>query len=375
METVELTEAELEAAASACMTIRRVHQIREFVGAGRSAELSDSDVTHLTALLGVSAELVDAYTQIAFEAELIDSDEEQIWALEDPHDDLDLWFSLFEGLAGMPDEEVADDLDEPVDMRLLAAGLLLALRNVGSTPKASLLDTLTAEIEADGDLAELEKPVLAELVDTVLNELALLGAVSVQEGVVSITALGAWGLQELAADSVGELLSATVAELLGAAAEMPTERADAEIDLWLQEYGLEAFVPELGGVTVGRGLAIRALLRRDDGLAAVKALDPASVWGPYVLVSLVEAGEVTLAPESADVLVALLAAVADTWGDGAVAGWGRRLVGADLERHVQLAWRVPGAATSVALTALATAADKKLAKLARASLFKWRSAV
>lgn len=210
-------------------------------------------------------------------------------------------------------------------------------------------------------------------------------------GVVGLTPLGKWAVQRLAsrvtsAPIVGALRESTATELLAAASDISEAEAVGEIDTWVAHQGEDAarhLVEALRTADeTGRGLGFRALLRIGPEAAdAVSLLADDTELAPYATVWRID----TLggSPDDMDCggdaerFVRLLGAVIELWGPAAALGaWAEPAAGANgLQSIVDQAWRVKLPETEQILAAIGSGhPDKTIAKAARKSLFKYRSA-
>lgn len=210
-------------------------------------------------------------------------------------------------------------------------------------------------------------------------------------GTIDLTPLGHWTTQRLMSSvspnlMAGAFLDLTAAELLVAASDIPGTEADMEIEAWIFHRG-ETALTELvdalpGADETGRGLAFQALLRY--GPAADEAIsrladDPelwpyATAWGIDVLTGDPADMDCAGDPER---FVRLLGAVVDLYGPRpAAAAWAGPAAGAvGLLPMLDSVWRVKLPQTESVLAALgAEHPDKVVAKAARKSLFKYRTA-
>lgn len=200
-------------------------------------------------------------------------------------------------------------------------------------------------------------------------------------GLLRLTALGAWCVHRLVSPAtdapvLGALAACSGQELLLKAGDLPEPVAAAEIDHWLSLHGPDALVAALrsAGAT-GRALAFRALLRAGPAAAdAVAALDEEPALAAYADVWRVDTLQRTPLPATdAKRLVRVLGAVLDVWGPQSLPHWTALLSEAPLPL-VEQAWRLRLRETEAVLAALGGVGDKSLAKAARKSLFKLRSA-
>ncbi len=210
-------------------------------------------------------------------------------------------------------------------------------------------------------------------------------------GTVRLTPLGLWAVQRLAsritiAPVVGALRSSSAPELLRAAADLPEDIADAEIDAWIEHHGHHSAGELCAAIRdvdeTGRGLAFRALLH--IGIEAADAVatlgdDPefasfVTVWRVDTLAASAEEMDRSGDPEG---WVRLLHTVVELWGpQAAVAAWAVPAAGAPgIEAMLNIAWRVKGQRTDDVLAAIGGHhPDKHIAKAARKAMFKHRSA-
>jgi hypothetical protein len=209
-------------------------------------------------------------------------------------------------------------------------------------------------------------------------------------GVVALTDLGAWWVHERAvaagmdAPVVGALAELDAAELLSRVADLGSDTAAGELDVWLQRRGSDG-PGELCDVLAQVGetervLAFKALLRFGPAASpAVEALAVDPNLAPWVTVWRVDTlqampDEMSRAGDPAG-YVALVHAAMEMWGPvAAVSAWALPAAG-DLGVEAMLAavWRVPGPRTDVVLAAIGQHPDKHVAKLARTALHKHRS--
>ncbi len=210
-------------------------------------------------------------------------------------------------------------------------------------------------------------------------------------GRAKLTPLGTWAVQRFAsritsAPVVGALRDATAAELLTAAADLPTEEATVEIDTWATDRGaaaaadLVAALPSAGETE--RGLGFRALLRIGPGAAdAVDTIADHPELAPYVTVCRAD----TLSATEAEVdcgddperYVLLLHAVIELWGPAAAtATWAANAAqSVGSPAMLDRVWRVKRPETEEVLAAIGgNHPDKTVSKAARKALFKFRTA-
>lgn len=219
-----------------------------------------------------------------------------------------------------------------------------------------------------------------------LGQLALLGVLRVDDDTVELTPLGQWGMQRIAsaitdAPVLGELAHLDAAGLLAAAADLPAERAAAEIDDWLDTRGPasagELAAAATGADDTGLALAYRALLRRGpDADSAVAAWENDARTRPYALLWRHEAhGEDLAAAADPEDFVSLLHAAIVVDGEPAATPLARPAAGPHgLRAMLDTAWRVRRDETETVLSALgAHLPDKADAKAARKALFRHRS--
>jgi hypothetical protein len=217
------------------------------------------------------------------------------------------------------------------------------------------------------------------------------GGVERSGGTVQLAPLGLWALQRMAskltdAPIVGALRQLSAAELLRAAADLADDVARGEIAAWADHHGeraadeLCAALPEAD--ETGRGLAFRALLRMGTPAAgAVETLAAHADLANFVTVFRVDT--LVASPDEMDRSgepegwVRLLHTVIELWGpDSAAAVWAVPAAGdPGIDVMLNTAWRVPGPATGDVLAAIGGHhPDKRIAKVARKALFKYRSA-
>jgi len=208
-------------------------------------------------------------------------------------------------------------------------------------------------------------------------------------GTVSLTPLGTWVVQRIAARAmpapvVGALADLAADELLRRVVDLAEDVARLEVRHWVERRGkggAEALVTALPSASeTARGVAFSVLL--DLGPAAVQAVEPLRAHpelAPFRTVLRVDAlaatgGEMVAAdPEQ---WVRLLGTVLELRGPHAVVVWAGTAAGeAGLLPVLDAAWRVRLSQTGPVLDALAsTSADKAVAKAARKAAYKLRSA-
>ena len=217
------------------------------------------------------------------------------------------------------------------------------------------------------------------------------GGVERSGGAVQLGPLGLWAVQRMVsrltdAPVVGTLRDLSAAELLRAAGDLADEIARGEIDAWVEHHGERAAAELCAALSdadeTGRGLGFRALLRIGSPAGtAVETLRTHADLADFVTVFRVDT--LAASPEEMDRAgdpegwVRLLHTVVELWGpDSAAAAWAVPAAGAPgIEAMLNAAWRVPGEATGEVLAAVGGHhPDKRIAKAARKSLFKYRSA-
>lgn len=291
--------------------------------------------------------------------------------------------------------------------------ILIDVYRHGDTPIEETIEDIWAHLHTVFDLDDVPADKLGfhrSLVDGALRRgfdiLGELGTVRVEDvaevptdyggtvrtgGVVGLTPLGKWAVQRLAlrvtsAPIVGALREATAAELLAAASDIPETEATAEIDAWINHHGDDAAWQLAEALRIadetGRGLGFHALLRIGPEAAdAVSRLADDPDLAPYVTVWRIDT--LTGSPDDMDCagdaerFVRLLGAVIELWGPAAALGaWAEPAAGANgLQSMVDQAWQVKLPETEQVLAAIGGGhPDKTVAKAARRSLFRYRSA-
>ena len=187
-------------------------------------------------------------------------------------------------------------------------------------------------------------------------------------------------------DAVRAAMRDSAAELLAAASDIPETEATAEIDAWINHHGDDAAWQLAEALRIadetGRGLGFHALLRIGPEAAdAVSRLADDPDLAPYVTVWRIDT--LTGSPDDMDCagdaerFVRLLGAVIELWGPAAALGaWAEPAAGANgLQSMVDQAWQVKLPETEQVLAAIGGGhPDKTVAKAARRSLFRYRSA-
>ncbi len=322
----------------------------------------------------------------------------------------ELWHALVEDVGPMQHRWAKDTYGfgwyaECVDARLPEwhlqmygepAGLNLA--DAAAETWSYLLDDFDLDDEEPAKL-ELHCGLVARGIVDAFGRLEQLGVVRLDDvpgerraevaGTVSLTPLGTWVVQRIAARAmpapvVGALADLDAEELLRRVVDLAEDVARLEVRHWVErrgEGGVEALVTALPSASeTARGVAFSVLL--DLGPAAVQAVEPLREHpelAPFRTVLRVDAlaateGEMVAAdPEQ---WVRLLGTVLELRGPHAVVVWAGTAAGeTGLLPVLDAAWRVRLSQTGPVLDALAsTSADKAVAKAARKAAYKLRSA-
>ncbi len=230
---------------------------------------------------------------------------------------------------------------------------------------------------------------IVELADEV-RTVGKYGGVDRIGGEVRLAPLGLWALQRMAsrltdAPVVGTLRELSAGELLRAVATSPTTslavRSTRGSTTTAKAPPQRCALRSPRADETGRGLGFRALLRIGaPANAAVETLRTHSDLADFVTVFRVDT--LAASPEEMDRAgdpggwVRLLHTVIELWGpDAAAAAWATPAAGEPgIDTMLNTAWRVPGPATGDVLAAVGGHhPDKRIAKAARKSLFKYRS--
>lgn len=322
----------------------------------------------------------------------------------------ELWHALVEDVGPMQHRWAKDTYGfdwyaEFVDARLpewhlqmygQPAGLDLA--DAAAETWSYLLDDFDLDEEEPAKL-ELHRGLVARGIVDAFGRLEQLGVVRLDDvpgerraevaGTVSLTPLGTWVVQRIAARAmpapvVGALADLEADELLRRAVDLAEDVARLEVRHWVDrrgEGGADALVTALPSASeTARGVAFSVLL--DLGPAAVQAVEPLRdhpELAPFRTILRVDAlaateGEMVAAdPEQ---WVRLLGMVLELRGPHAVVVWAGTAAGeTGLLPVLDAAWRVRLPQTGSVLDALAsTATDKTVAKAARKAAYKLRSA-
>jgi len=438
-------QAELEAAAAESRTLGRIARLVEYVGAGRAltqkGNLKLADGKQLVALLDTGDEFdpwrgqayktqsttelfhLDLVFRVAVGAEFLSIDGNKVVAgpqadrlSEDP---LGALYSTFLGLVHVVGptrhrwsddtygwDWFADDLDQYL------VPLLVDLYRHGEESIDDLFADTWEWLNEGYDLSDeppmrvdFQRDLVEHSLRRALSHLDELGIVRVRDveevplsygtdevgGSVELTPLGTWAVQRIAsritsAPVVGALRDGSAAELLAAAADLPTAEANAEIEAWLAEHAGSAATELVTALPdadeTGRGLGFRALLSIGaDAAEAVATLADDPRLSPYVTVwrvdSLAADADEVDCGDDGERFVRLLHAVTELWGpDAAMATWAdnaSRSIG--LPAMLDRVWRVQLAETEEVLSAVAgNYHDKAISKAARKALFKHRAA-
>jgi hypothetical protein len=365
-------------------------------------ELSDVDLTfRLAVAAGFLA--VDGRRLVPTDAALMPA--------EDPLDAVfELWRALVEDLGPMQRRWAKDTYGfgwyaEFVDARLPEwhlqmygepAGLDLA--DAAAETWNYLLDDFDLDEEEPAKL-ELHRGLVAHGIVHAFGRLEQLGVVRLEDvpedrgaevtGTVSLTSLGTWLVQRIAAPAmpapvIGALADLDADELLRRAVDLAEDVARLEVRHWVErlgDSGADALVAALPSASeTARGVAFSVLL--DLGPAAVRAVEPLRdhpELAPFRTVLRVDASAATEAEMVAadpEQWVRLLGTVLELRGTHAVAVWAGTAAGeAGLLPVLDAAWRVRLPQTGPVLDTLAsTASDKAVAKAARKAAYKLRSA-
>lgn len=231
-----------------------------------------------------------------------------------------------------------------------------------------------------------------EALAAALGELAELGAVTVADGEVRLTALGTWGLRRRLVDEgyqapvVGALAGESAVALLEGVGGHSADAADEEFAAWLTRRDVAGAATELleaarGDEPARRRLAF-ALLDQVGAGAAEVVRDALAVpeLRPYAATWLADHDAATdVGPSDDDtswLLVDMGAALLDSGDPASFAEQlGLEIPADELSRCVESLWRVDHARTADVLTAIGDHhPDREVAKAARKASFRARSA-
>ena len=399
-----LKVADGKALVAALGTDDRVDEvIGEQVFTTRSTEeLSDVDLTfRLAVAAGFLA--IDGRRLVPTDAALMPT--------EDPLDAVfELWPALVEDLGPMQHRWAKDTYGfgwyaEFVDARLPEwhlqmygepAGLDLA--EAAAETWSYLLDDFDLDEQEPAKL-ELHRGLVAHGIVHAFRRLEQLGVVRLEDvpedsgaevtGTVSLTPLGTWLVQRIAARAmpapvIGALADLDADELLRRAVDLADDAARLEVRHWVErrgDSGADALVAALPSASeTARGVAFSVLL--DLGPTAVRAVEPLrdhpelAPFRTVLRVDALAATEAEMVAADPEQWVRLLGTVLELRGPHAVAVWAGTAAGeAGLLPVLDAAWRVRLPQTGQVLDTLAsTASDKAVAKAARKAACKLRSA-
>jgi hypothetical protein len=365
-------------------------------------ELSDVDLTfRLAVAAGFLA--VDGRRLVPTDAALMPA--------EDPLDAVfELWRALVEDLGPMQRRWAKDTYGfgwyaEFVDARLPEwhlqmygepAGLDLA--DAVAETWSYLLDDFDLDEEEPTKL-DLHRGLVAHGIVDAFGRLEQLGVVRLEDvpedrrvevtGTVSLTPLGTWLVQRIAARAmpapvIGALADLEADELLRRAVDLADDVARLEVRHWVErrgDRGADALVAALPSASeTARGVAFSVLL--DLGPTAVRAVEPLrdhpelAPFRTVLRVDALAATEAEMVAADPEQWVRLLGTVLELRGPHAVAVWAGTAAGeAGLLPVLDAAWRVRLPQTGAVLDTLAsTTSDKAVAKAARKAAYKLRSA-
>jgi hypothetical protein len=399
-----LKVADGKALAAALGTGDRVDEVigKQTFTTRSTEELSDVDLTfRLAVAAGFLA--VDGRRLVPTDAALMPA--------EDPLDAVfELWRALVEDLGPMQHRWVKDTYGfgwyaEFVDARLPAwhlqmygepAGLDLA--DAAAETWSYLLDDFDLDEEEPAKL-ELHRGLVAHGIVEAFGRLEQLGVVRLEDvpedrgaevtGTVSLTPLGTWLVQRIAARAmpapvIGALADLDADELLRRAVDLAEDVARLEVRHWVErrgDSGADALVAALPSASeTARGVAFSVLL--DLGPAAVRAVEPLrdhpelAPFRTVLRVDALAAAESEMVAADPEQWVRLLGTVLELRGPHAVGVWAGTAAGeAGLLPVLDAAWRVRLPQTGPVLDALASStSDKAVAKAARKAAYKLRSA-
>jgi hypothetical protein len=268
----------------------------------------------------------------------------------------------------------------------------VSVADLAETLWAQESDDLLDGAADDSDIAEGLRRAIADDVERLVDALVELGVVTVDDGALAITPLGAWAAVQLMRDDgynapvIGERAAWDATRLLDACGEMDPEVAAAELSAWLAARSASDAVAQLAdaaraGEVAGRSMFYFALDQLGPEAAGdVRTLQDDPVLRPYATAWLIERDleepQALTATDVPALMVDQLAVALAAGGAAALIDMLSDLGPASEQvRLVEAIWRVEGPAVGDVLEVIGRHHDAKtVAKAARRARFKRTSA-
>jgi hypothetical protein len=417
--------AELTAAARSAPAMTRMARFVEWVGKGRSldddGDLSTAQMTELVGVLGVdvphpsddpelerltieaSVGLVREWAELA---DVVDTRGTRLVPIrascQIDADPLTAWHAVFEARLeigvvdvdgnGPPWGQAVDDAMADLVVLAHLRDDPVSVADLAETLWAQESDDLLDGAADDSDIAEGLRRAIADDVERLVDALVELGVVTVDDGALAITPLGAWAAVQLMRDDgynapvIGERAAWDATRLLDACGEMDPEVAAAELSAWLAARSASDAVAQLAdaaraGEVAGRSMFYFALDQLGPEAAGdVRTLQDDPVLRPYATAWLIERDleepQALTATDVPAMMVDQLAVALAAGGAAALIDMLSDLGPASEQvRLVEAIWRVEGPAVGDVLEVIGRHHDAKtVAKAARRARFKRRSA-